>query len=353
MQEISTVNHLEPVLQADIGEEVRNVQSEVQRLQAEFGQLKAKLAAVITGLTEAQGTIRAINAELAECRKVTTTLRKELVRSRRIAVAIPSSISPTALLPDDGNETTETDWFEQWQKSRGFASEKAAVWAMGSQGLCLRDSIGRTLDQEGLFSATTMGRSLERLRDRGLITKAIPRVESKGRASHLYYLTDKGREAFRLLFGEEAVESEYHRLKARHGSDEHVLLNLQAREVFVARGAAVDLYPQPIAIEGSTFTPDLVVTFPEMDRPLYVECERIVPKQRRDTKWQSYAAVTQDFYLVVPNTRVQSQILSEITGWILRTGHSIAVHICNLSTLTASQTLPWTVEEQIAWGRYQ
>lgn len=186
-----------------------------------------------------------------------------------------------------------------------------------------------------------------------MIDRVTPKAESRGRASHLYYLTDKdkGCEAFRLFFGEEAAESEYHRLRAGHESDKHVLLNLQARDVFVARGATVDLYSQPVTIRGLTFDPDLVVMFPDEDKPLYIECERIVPKRRRDTKWQHYAAVTQDFYFVVPNTKVQSQILSEIIGWILRTGHSVTVRICNLSELAAGGASLWTVEERLVWDR--
>jgi hypothetical protein len=104
---------------------------------------------------------------------------------------------------------------------------------------------------------------------------------NRGRTSHFYWLTDKGREAFQLLFGEEAVESEYHRLKACHKSPEHIALNLQARDVFVARGAIVDLYPRPVQTapgiggeEEIYHAPGLIVVFPAEGRPLYVECER-------------------------------------------------------------------------------
>lgn len=99
------------------------------------------------------------------------------------------------------------------------------------------------------------------------------------------------------------------------------------------------------------FASDLVAVFPDEDKPLYVVCERGGPKRQRDTKWQNYAALTQDFYFVVPNTRVQSQMLSEITRWILRTEHSVTVCVCNLSALTTGEASLWTVEEQIAWGR--
>lgn len=88
------------------------------------------------------------------------------------------------------------------------------------------------------------------------------------------------------------------------------------------------------------------MVFPDEDRPLHVECERGT-SGKRDNKWRNYVAVTSDFYFVVPNNRVQSRILSEITEWMLRTEHSVAIHICNLSALINDEVPLWTVERQL------
>ena len=225
---------------------------------------------------------------------------------------------------------------------------------MGFQGVCLYQSIERALESDGTIGTRTARRALDRLQRRKLVEQKAPETEARGKAAHFYWLTGKGRQAFRLLFGKEAVESEYHRLKARHKGDEHIALNLQARDVFVARGATVNLYPERVVIQGELYhDPDLVVVFPGQDRPLYVECERGTSTRTRDSKWEHYATVTSDFYFVVPNSKVQSGILSEVTEWVIRTQQptTIIVHICNLSALTSDQATLWHVEKPLRGRR--
>jgi hypothetical protein len=154
---------------------------------------------------------------------------------------------------------------------------------------------------------------------------------------------------FRLLFGREAVESEYDCLLARHKSDEHVLLNLWARDVLLQYGAeAVDLYPQPIPLpSGGTFDVDLVAVFPGQG-PLYIEAERggKKKKEKRDRKWANYRLVTDHFYIVVPNKKVQAQIITEITTWAYPNQTRFTLHVCNLSSLKEGGPL-WQFERAI------
>lgn len=210
--------------------------------------------------------------------------------------------------------------------------------------------MGALIGKGFVGDGTTVWRALERLQDRGLVEQKVPETEARGKAAHFYWLSDKGHRAFQLLYGQEPVKSEYHLLKARHKGDEHIALNLQARDVFVARGATVDLHPRRVVIQGEFYhDPDLVVVFPGEDKPLYVECERGMSKLRsRDNKWSHYATVTPDFCFVVPNNSAQSGVLSEVTEWVIRTSQpTITVRICNLSALTGDQSPLWNMERTL------
>ena len=360
-------NRLEFAARAGSPEVFQRTQAEIERLQALVKELQARsdqLAAVEAELARAQETIKALEAELSGLRQEAARLREEVAQARRVAaaqltlpIASPATTSPGAppsdVGPDVGDATPRPEWFDRWQTSRGFDSEQAVLRVLGFQGLCLRQSIEGALAREGTAGATVW-RALERLQDRGLVEQKVPGGESRGRTSHFYWLTDRGRQAFRWLYGQEPVESEYHRLRARHKGDEHIALNLQARDLFAARGATVDLYPQRVVIPSEFYhDPDLVVVFPGEDRPLYVECERGVSKLRtRDNKWAHYATVTSDFYFVVPNDRVQSGILSEVTEWVIRTQQpAVTVRICNLSALTGDESPLWSVEKTLRGRR--
>jgi hypothetical protein len=84
---------------------------------------------------------------------------------------------------------------------------------------------------------------------------------------------------------------------------------------------------------------DLVAVFD--NRPLYVEAERGVGKKVRTQKWTNYAAVTKDFYVVVPNTKAKSAMLSEVSLWAYRAdgaAEGVTLHLCQLSAFDG-QTL--------------
>jgi hypothetical protein len=176
--------------------------------------------------------------------------------------------------------------------------------------------------------------TFDSLKGLGLLEEERPRVESVGQTPYLLRLTARGREVYRALFGEEPAESEYDRLLARHKSAEHVLLNLRARDVLLAAGAeSVDLYPRPVGLpNGGTFDVDLVAVLD--GKPLYVEAERGGGKKVRTQKWANYAAVTKDFYVVVPNAKAKSAVLSEVSLWAYRgdgAAAGVTLHLCQLS----------------------
>lgn len=55
--------------------------------------------------------------------------------------------------------------------------------------------------------------------------------------------------------------------------------------------------------------------------------------EERDRKWAHYRLVTGDFYIVVPNKKVQAQVVTEITTWAYQSRTRLTLHVCNLSLL--------------------
>jgi len=200
------------------------------------------------------------------------------------------------------------------------------------RGFCLRADVAAATGID--VSSGTAHRTFERLREQGVIEEERPKVESVGQTPYLLRLTERGRETFRALFDQEPVESEYDRLLARHKNAEHVLLNLETRDALLAAGAeSVDLYPRPVPLpNGGTFDVDLVAVFG--GKPLYVEAERFGSKSNRSRKWANYATVTEDFYVVAPNKRAKSAIISELSLWAYQhpdQAAGVTLHVCQLS----------------------
>ena len=191
-----------------------------------------------------------------------------------------------------------------------------------------------------------MQRLFERAVRAGWLVTARPKPDVRGRSTELVRLSEAGVEEVRRGWGLEAVPSEWERLVARHGSDAHVLLTLDARDHLLRFGAtAVDLDPTPVPTpDGGTFAPDLVVVLE--GRPLYVECERDTRKDRaaRARKWANYCQVTQAFCLVCPDAAAQKAIVSEITAWALEAHHAVRLHVACLAR--AADRL-WTLEREI------
>jgi len=304
----------------DLAAEVETLTAERDQLRAQLRQAQDELAALRADHSTLREQVAARDAELAR-------LRDEVVRLREA----PREPLPTATTPGPA-----ADWLAEWQAaSDDFEHDKAALRAIGVRGFCLRLDIARTIGFRDASSGAAR-RVFESLREHGLIEENRPKVEGVGRTPYLLRLTERGREAFRALFGEEPVESEYDRLLARHKSPEHVLLNLQARDVLLAAGAeSVDLYPRPVPLpNGGTFDVDIVAVFD--GKPLYVEAERAVRggKGDRTHKWNNYATVTRDFYVVVPNKRSKTVVVSEISRWAYENPEraaGVTLHLCQLS----------------------
>jgi DNA-binding MarR family transcriptional regulator len=313
------LNRLEMLTQGDLAQEVEALACERDNLAAQLRQAQDTLATLGAGYKSAQEQLQARDVELAQ-------LRSEVVAHRKREKASPETAAAAMV-------TTFTDAdLAAWQASAAFARDRQALHAIGRHGFCLRAEVAKAI---GIADATsgTARQIFENLSALDLLEQERPKSERAGQTPYFLRLTDRGREVYRALFGEEPVASEYDRLLSRHKSPEHVLLNLQARDALEAAGAeSVDLYPHPVSLlTGGTFDVDLVAVFD--GKPLYVEAERGSASKKRPQKWTNYAIVTKDFYIVVPNTKAKSRLISETDRWACENPEAakgVTRHVCLL-----------------------
>jgi hypothetical protein len=176
--------------------------------------------------------------------------------------------------------------------------------------------------EHGIPLGGTMGRLFNRLEQRGLIEQVRPQSEiGAGPPPKLVWLTRKGIQECQEIFGGEPVEQEGARLRARHKSTEHAYLNLVAGDILRQSGYEVELFPDPIQVDGHLVEPDILATKDE--RIMIVECERYTRKDRdhRARKWNGLAQASQlssgckDLYVLTPNQEAKNAIISELSQW--------------------------------------
>ena len=164
----------------------------------------------------------------------------------------------------------------------------------------------------------------------GAVRRAFQRFERKELAelikaksetvgSGMYYLirlTEKGRDACRMLLDQEAVPSKTTELLARHKTPEHALLNLEAGDLLREAGYEVDFFPSQVNLpDGRRAVPDLSAVSPHGEI-LLVEVERDTEKHDRRRKWVNCRDANGGaLYIVVANESALTRIKSEILFW--------------------------------------
>ena len=93
--------------------------------------------------------------------------------------------------------------------------------------------------------------------------------------------------------------------------------------------------------------PDLTAVSPDGER-LLIECERLAKHrtaEERRNKWGDLAEVTRgQFYVVVPGSQQQRDLITEVSQWIMETDTKRAhLSICQYTKAVKPETArPWT-----------
>jgi flavin-binding protein dodecin len=336
---------------------IREVGSRLRRLEvagAAGQSLEAALADARAQADRLREEVAALRRELASERAARQAAETRAAALERMAERITAPASPppppmpsSSPMPPSPSPTADADderppaspapevavrpellpaWMQEWAATRFFDRDRAALWILGSTG------VARRMDASALVARAfgvepgsgSVARAFDRLRKLELIDVVEAQTaDERGSATwHLYRLSQKGEDAFRLLFGQEPAPSQTTRLLNRHKSPEHVLLILAAADLFTAAGWKADPLPDPVPLpDGSRYEPDLVVVGEA--ETLFVECERATIKDEavRAGKWRRYYQATHgNLCVVVPDAKALEAIRSEILYWLSAQG---------------------------------
>ncbi len=307
-------------------QEVERLQDELRRAQ----EWKEKAETLEGEVALLRSRLEAKEKEVVALRERLAALEAEARQLRAGAVQTGGPVSPASVSPD------------------GLSAEAlAALRVLGETGACLRRPVTERLLAEGVLVQESV-KPFQELEAAGLLEQHKPKVESVGNTPYLLRLTEAGIQAYRERFGGEPVEPLLDQLLRRHKSIEHVWLNLKAAQVLEEHGYTVDLLPAPVRTEdGHELAPDLAAT--KDGKTIYVECERTAKRgEAFAQKLENMLRLNGDaLYFVVPDTGMQSTIVSLVGEWAYRERRPVALYVCNLAKLEQGGDEPWTVVRRI------
>lgn len=134
----------------------------------------------------------------------------------------------------------EPDWMVAWRQSKTFPRDSVFLCLIGETGLSRQPSIKKLaaakLDLR--LDNGSLSKPIERLSDPTgpCMVENIEDFEKAGSVAggalpKFFRLTDRGRQAYWMLTGKNAIECEYDRLIKRHKTPEHTFLNLRTMDI--------------------------------------------------------------------------------------------------------------------------
>jgi hypothetical protein len=305
--------------------------------------------------TEQQrGRIRQLEKQLSVAKKDLAQARRQAAKSKpQPTPRQAQSGSVQAAVPIRVVQSPGT-WFGEWQTHNHYERSRDLLCLIGESGVCKRAALQEQVN--ALWDVTSRNAMIDAanlLKEHSLVEILSPQSGKQGRPAQLLRLTERGQEAFLLLFEKDPAPSELDELLKRHKSPEHTALNLEAAEALRTRlNAVVDLYPPMITLDGGRqFAPDLVATLPDGE-VIYVECERGTAGDGaiRERKWQNvYDATGGKLYIICPDPGSRSEVVSEINRWAGM--QPITVRATDLTTLGRRKNAFWFYQRPRPRGR--
>jgi hypothetical protein len=312
--------------------------------------LKDRAGQLQTELVQAAQEKEEVLADLATSRAMVQRLRAQAEPSSDTTGNLEAVVaaSPT---------TIASDWYQAWQAETtpgNVERQKVALQLVGRGEAFFRSEIVERLNAQGILNEVSPDKPTgtgARLFIDLINLKFMTEINAGYGAAvpKPLQLTERGLEAYRLLFGETLGESAFDRLLKRHKTIEHTTLNLLAYSLLQRFGfQAIELYPTSLYTNtGAVVDPDLVAVNPAGER-LIIECERMVMHRtaaERDAKWSHLAEVTHgQLYVVVFGNRQQSDLMTELSEWIQATNtKKISLAVCQyLKAIKPEASSAWT-----------
>jgi hypothetical protein len=312
--------------------------------QQQVAELEKRLAEANRIANQRKVRIQQLEGELGTTREALRDANRRLASSAETPAAASAAATGKALPKPVRVVHSPGPWFDEWQQHKQYERSRDLIHLIGESGMSQRAALRERLNE--MWNTRSKGPMIQAVnlsRDTGLLEILEPKSGKQGRPPQLLKLTERGREAFLLLFNKEAVPSELDELMKRHKSLEHALLNLEAAAMLCERlGASVDMYPPVIVLDGGRqFAPDLAATLPDGE-VIYVECERGTNDDYvvRDRKWQNiYDATGGKIYVICADYDSRGKVTSEISRW--SGTRPVTVRATDLTTLNKRDDQFW------------
>jgi len=211
------------------------------------------------------------------------------------------------------------EWMQEWKQKSTYERDIALLQVLAETGAPRRLDVAKMFAAQLDIKATGGGvaRAFRRTARQGLIELIEGQSGASGASGQLICLTEQGRDACRLLLGQEPVPSQASELLSRHKSAAHTLLNLEAADLLRDAGYEVDLFPGQVKLpDERLFVPDLAASLEGQTLFVEVELQAYKNAEERNRKWRNYYDATNgEFYIVVADKSAMDALRSEILFW--------------------------------------
>ncbi len=311
------------------------------------------------GIAQANEEIQALKQQLEKAFQESAALQQE---NEQLRVQVSASIQlvqkvqaeealeiPRQSLSPIDQGIPEPDWMIAWRQTKTFPRDSVFLCLIGETGLSRQPSIKKLaaakLDLR--LDNGSLSKPIERLSDPNgpCLVENIEDFEKTGSVAggalpKFFRLTDRGRQAYWMLTGKNAIECEYDRLIKQHKTPEHTFLNLRTMDILEEIGdySIVVQTPGIKLPDGSHFIPDIIAQKNGTQELIYVEVELGTGKDTiyRVQKWVSLCTVTNgQIYIVCDTKKAVKALTSEINSAL--TGYSYSSHITDLEELQAKK----------------
>jgi hypothetical protein len=210
------------------------------------------------------------------------------------------------------------DWLSKWRRQNSHERDLVLLSVLAETGVASRDEAAHlfAIRLELKPGSSSVKRAFERFQAKLGLIEIIDcgPDEQANSGQELVRLTERGRDACRLLLGLEPVPSQATELLARHGSANRVGLSIEAATLLTEAGYEVDLLPATLHLPGNRgLRPDLLACRQGRTLTVAVETGRPTQGESADSRWQDYRdAGGGQLYVVVPNKQALDNVKSEI-----------------------------------------
>jgi len=314
----------------------QSVEELYERAAAELAQLRVENSRLETDLDEARQDRDRAELRSALLQQSLEDAQRRLASAARGATTVKTPAPSEATASEASSHRQIPEWLTQWQAQKAHKRDLELLRVLADTGTASRTEAAKLFAMRVDLrpAAGSVTRAFERCHERlGLIELIDSRSPSQGgKERQLIRLTERGRDASRILLQLEPAPSQATELLARHDTPDAAALCLKTAGLLRRVGYEVDLLPSPLALaEGHTLLPDLLAS--RQGRTLFVAVEhgKSGGAAEGNRKWQSYCdAGGGELYVAVPDKETLDKVKSEILFWA--SARELVLWMTDLST---------------------